>query len=251
MFFVDFDEFLNNKNKKAERITNFFYSFNLHVSFMLDKYINNKNIKNIIDVGCGSEPFKHANYFIDFLGIDQPNSFRLDIDYDVLPFANLFFDFCYCRHTLEDIQNPLFAFEEMTRISKKGYIETPSPMIEISKGVVTRDESKTPLSYRGYPHHRYIVWSDVETNTLYCLPKFPIVEHLIIEVELTNTFNYIANNHSILWNNYYMWDEHTPPNIYIYRNGINMTFDDYVHLLVEGIKKSIEYTNNVIIKKMI
>jgi len=36
---------------------------------------------------------------------------------------------------LEDIQNPNFAISEIFRVSQKGYIETPSPLIEITYGV--------------------------------------------------------------------------------------------------------------------
>ena len=32
------------------------------------------------------------------------------------------------------------------------------------------------INYCGYIHHRYIVWTDIETNTLYFLPKYPFLE---------------------------------------------------------------------------
>jgi hypothetical protein len=36
----------------------------------------------------------------------------------------------YFRHFVEDANNPVGAFEEMARVSRRGYIETPSPMME-------------------------------------------------------------------------------------------------------------------------
>ena len=60
------------------------------------------------------------------------------------------------------------AFNEITRVCKTGYIETPSPLIEFSTNV---DSGDSP--YKGYIHHRYFVWSDIKTNTLYFLPKYP------------------------------------------------------------------------------
>jgi hypothetical protein len=34
-------------------------------------------------------------------------------------------DVAICRHTLEDIANPVFLCRELSRVSRAGYVETP------------------------------------------------------------------------------------------------------------------------------
>jgi hypothetical protein len=140
---------------------------------------------------------------------------------------------------LEDISTPFFAFNEITRVSKQGYIETPSPLIEIMKSVDGNAQ------HRGYHHHRYIVWSNKDTNTLYFLPKMPLIEHIIFDEEIMKKLYFTANTVPLLWNNYYIWDETMTPNIIVY--GYNTDYDfikNYTNLINEAIDKSIEYTNS-------
>ena len=152
-----------NQYKNEESITNFFWAPNLLLVNKLVEFLKFRDIKtNIIDIGCGSgtAKFPVATHLLDFNEIENGDtSIKLDLDFDKFPHINNFFEFIYCRHTLEDIQNPVNAFNEFIRISKVGYIETPSPLVEIMKGVDAQN------IYRGYIHHRYIVWSDLETNT--------------------------------------------------------------------------------------
>ena len=47
------------------------------------------------------------------------------------------------------------------------------------------------------------------------------------------------------WNNYYFWDEANPPNIIVYRNGINFNMlYDYDGLIKKAIESSLEYTSH-------
>lgn len=115
------------------------------------------NCKNILEIGPGNLQFPIANKFI---GCNEKvdNYINIDIDEQLLPFLNKKLYFIYSRHVLEDIQNPNFVFQEI-RCSKSGYIEPPSPLIEITKGADIYPGSE---KYSGYLHHRYIIWSDIE-----------------------------------------------------------------------------------------
>jgi starvation-inducible DNA-binding protein len=108
--------------------------------------------KNILDIGGGTNSFSLSTHIIDVFENKEKNIFKVDIDFEAFPFYNKQFLFSFCRHTLEDIQNPSNAFNEIIRVSQKGYIETPSPLAELTRGVEG--------NLVGYCHHRYIVWSE-------------------------------------------------------------------------------------------
>ena len=211
---------------------------------------------NIIDVGCNNNAFKLATHCIDFSdailnvsSIPHENKLRIDIDFETIPRPDNYFKFCYCRHTLEDIQNPLFAFNEMVRCSNRGYIETPSPMIEMLKRVDALSmNTDSNLNYLGYIHHRYFVWTNKTTNTLFFLPKYPIIEYQKLDELLTKRMTFIANNYPVYWNNYYMWNEtNQKPKVFVYRNGVNFEIiKDYFNLIMEAILCSFENTNHFI-----
>ncbi len=235
------EDYVNDDSLKV-----YFWPPNPLITSALLNYINkNRLAGHIIDVGSG---FGH-NIFpkaTHILGLDNKATLStivqlsIDLDFDKFTLDSKYFDFSYCRHTLEDIQNPQNAFAEIVRVSKHGYIETPSPLIELTRGA---EGGK----YRGYIHHRYIVWSDLKTNTLYFLPKYPLIDILDISEPLTKRINHMLNNYPVYWNNYYMWNDSSPPNIFVYRNEVNFNImKDYTTILMKAIDSTIEYTNHFI-----
>lgn len=138
---------------------------------------------------------------------------------------------------LEDIQNPDFAFRKIVRVSKKFYIETPSPLIEMLRGV----DACPPKIHRGYIHHRYLIWSDHEKNILYCLPKYPIVEHLEIESDFEQKMIWVANHQDVHWNHYWLWEESqeegSPPRVVIlsHDRDYKINQSSYGELIQQGI----------------
>ena len=145
-------------------------------------------------------------------------------------------------HTLEYIQNPDFAVKEIIRITNSGYIETPSPLIEITKGVDGMDGC---INYGGYIHHRYIVWSDIEKCEIYFLPKYSsIIDNYFLYDNTTHKkIIDIINDKPIYWNNYFIWKDKIPK-VIMYKNGVNFGLNknmikDYILLINEAINKSI------------
>jgi predicted O-methyltransferase YrrM/tetratricopeptide (TPR) repeat protein len=198
------------------------------------------SMERVLEVGPGQIPFEVATHFVDN-GTSckkDPRIIMMDINYDKFRESHNFYNFVYCRHTLEDICNPKFAFEEMTRVSEAGYIETPSPLVEILKGI------EKGVSYRGYIHHRYIVWTD-KNNVLNFLPKLPFIEKIIITQEFENKLMFIANNYPFYWNNYYMWDKHSGinPKVKIHNVDLDFNINDYGNLLMIAVNESFESTN--------
>jgi hypothetical protein len=79
------------------------------------------------------------------------------------PFPDKVFDFAVCSHTLEDVRDPLFVCEELMRVSKAGYIETPSRLAESCVGW----ESEY---FAGLSHHRWLI--DYLPGRLVFTPKY-------------------------------------------------------------------------------
>lgn len=127
----------------------------------------------VLDVGGWACPFNRANWVLDsepyetrgfYASIGLPKSqggeteqftkdtwVQRDIcDKEPWPFPDKFFDFSICSHTLEDIRDPLYVCSELIRVSKRGYIEVPSRVIESCRG---QEQKKMA----GLSHHRWLV----------------------------------------------------------------------------------------------
>jgi hypothetical protein len=230
-------------------IQNLFWTPIKNISNRVELFCNNNNYKNILEIGPGVEQFPLATTFI---GCNEKikNYIEVDIDVDKIPATDKSYDFIYSRHTMEDIQNPDFAIKEIIRCTNAGYIETPSPLVEVMKGV---DANENSSKYSGYIHHRYIVWSDIEKCEIYFLAKNSIIlDNFILynDNELIKICN-ILNNYPVYWNNYFIWSG-KEPKIIMYKNGVNYgvnhglnstMVEDYIRLVNEAINKSISNTN--------
>lgn len=88
----------------------------------------------ILDIGSGGDPYPGATVLVErYL---QPR-FRTEklvtndkplvvADIHALPFPPKSFDFVYSAHVLEVVDDPIQACNEMMRVGKRGYIETPT-----------------------------------------------------------------------------------------------------------------------------
>lgn len=163
--------------------------------------------KRVLEIGPGHVPFPAATHCVDWQDA-APVLFpmdvrKIDVNRQPLPYADLTFnsyeewDFVYARHVLEDMWNPFHLIAEMSRVGKAGYIETPSPICELTRGV---DGNSPP--YCGYNHHRWLVWTG--DGELRFISKFPYVEYLnfadnaVREQMLRSSARY--------WNTYHLWE---------------------------------------------
>ena len=91
--------------------------------------------EKVLDIGSGGWPFGRATYLVDrypsstshrveALARDERPFIAADIHQ--LPFSDKAFDFVFCSHVLEHLENPGKALRELMRIGRRGYIETPS-----------------------------------------------------------------------------------------------------------------------------
>jgi SAM-dependent methyltransferase len=88
----------------------------------------------VLEIGSGDNPHPRADVLIDkyiFENIERGGDIVIDrplviADIEKLPFKDQSFDYVICRHVLEHVDNPANAIKEITRVGKRGYIESPS-----------------------------------------------------------------------------------------------------------------------------
>ena len=124
----------------------------------------------VLEVGGGGNPFARANVVCDltFGSSAQrngaPGVFREGVAYveapvEALPFADQEFDFVYCTQVLEHVRDPKAACAELARVARRGFVELPSRLGELTNG---------------NPTHRWVV--DFIDGTLHFHPR-TFVEH--------------------------------------------------------------------------
>jgi ubiquinone/menaquinone biosynthesis C-methylase UbiE len=92
----------------------------------------------VLDMGSGHIPFPLATHLADialedhsvgragvpFKHVDGKPVYECSVE--KTPFGDKEFDFVYCSHVLEHVQDPEAACRELMRIGKRGYIECPT-----------------------------------------------------------------------------------------------------------------------------
>jgi hypothetical protein len=91
--------------------------------------------EKVIDLGSGADPFPKATHLCDLRlepSQDRYEPLAIDdrplciADVHSLPFRTRTFDFAYCCHVLEHVEDPIVVSKEIQRIARRGYIEAPS-----------------------------------------------------------------------------------------------------------------------------
>jgi hypothetical protein len=88
-----------------------------------------------LDIGSGGEPFPYATFLLErhlnptqhrYCDVVTNGKPLMVADIENLPFSDNCIDFIYCSHVLEHIDFPIKACEEIMRVGRRGYIETPT-----------------------------------------------------------------------------------------------------------------------------
>ena len=196
----------------------------------------------VLEVGPGKAPFPRADVFVDIADLSTikgvtpeiaARSHVVDTNRERLPFADKEFDFVYCRHTLEDMWNPFLLCREMSRVGRGGYIETPSPMAELCRGIDGKcqggnfDGRHPP--WRGYYHHHWIVWE--AGGTLNFVRKFPMVEAFEID-----NIEFQLRSGGAYWNSYYLWEDAIK--LHHWQMPVDVDMLGYPHLLSDACREA-------------
>lgn len=94
----------------------------------------------VLDVGAGGWPFKRADHLADkypdktthrveTMVRDERPFFEVDLEN--LPFSGQAYDFVFCSHVLEHLDNPGQAMRELMRVGRRGYIEVPTRLSDV------------------------------------------------------------------------------------------------------------------------
>lgn len=92
----------------------------------------------VLDVGSGNIPLPFATCQAEYAISDDSygragQAFQtirgvplVQCSVEKLPFADKSFDFVYCSHVMEHVNDPVAACAELSRVGKRGYIESPN-----------------------------------------------------------------------------------------------------------------------------
>lgn len=182
-----------------------------YVKSFFERKVFIKNIKKydlVLDVGSGDKPFWRADVIVDkYLKDDgQRNSgsmiydkrkIFMEADVENLPFKDKVFDFVFCSHLLEHVENPDKAIKELTRVAKKGYVEVPNAILDL---------------FRPFPAH---LWYCSYTNNILTFRQKENKNNFFTEniegfsgsIFQNSIFQYLLNKHtskifiSLYWEN--------------------------------------------------
>jgi len=124
----------------------------------------------------------------------------------------------------------------MARVGRAGYVETPSPIVECCRGV----DAGSP-SWRGYHHHRYVIWVDDDKLTF--IPKYPYIEYLDFG-EAEGHMIRMLNSDPMFWNTYFFWDGSLPYQVLNHDQEYRISVD-YNRILINAVKKSYLHTKQI------
>ena len=106
-----------------------------------------KEGEKVVDLGSGHDPYERADVCVDMYfddnteregeNIIMPKTGKMvnwDLNKYPLPFKDKEFDFVICGHIVEHLDRPDLFLDEIQRIGKRGYIETPNKLYELIYG---------------------------------------------------------------------------------------------------------------------
>jgi len=122
---------------------------------------------NVLDIGSGHQPNRRANVLVErYLTptihrttqtvVHPSDKYLIVADAHFLPFKDKSFDFAIASHIAEHVEDPVKFCEEIQRVSRHGYLETPGPLTEFlmptasHKWVVDKSGKKISFRYNNY-----------------------------------------------------------------------------------------------------
>lgn len=185
---------------------------------------------NVLEIGSGHNPNKRSNVLIDIsqndntdragklICIDSRPFIIADAQY--LPFKDDTFDYIIASHVAEHVDNPTRMCNELMRVGKRGYIETPSRLgdymfnEQFHKWIVYSKNKtlmfKKKFNYTSIPHRFYLIYYYNTNRT--GVPVYTGIKHIcykIVRLPLRLFFAYTmkrAINTQFEWSNKFKYN---------------------------------------------
>jgi SAM-dependent methyltransferase len=168
--------------------------------------------ETMLDIGSGNEPHPRATHLADRYGDDDFHRGAQGValtrderplvycDLQALPFGAGVFDFVYCSHVLEHVDEPVAACTEIVRVGRRGYIETPTRLSDVMLNFTRIRHHKWHISAVGstlvfmpYMQHEY---RDTGTNAFFSQ----------FHSEIANPFQRVMHENRDLFENMHPWN---------------------------------------------
>ena len=133
---------------------------------------------NVLDLGCGRDGIKLANSYADIENYvsDYPGNRFVQTEASETPFKDKEFDFVFSLHIAEHVSDPYKFCKELTRISKSGFIEVPTPFFD---NLVVGNSNPPP-----HGHVWWVTFDDIK-NEMVFKPRLSIVDEMAIPADTT------------------------------------------------------------------
>ena len=173
-----------------------------HRFYYQKKYIdfNIKKGERVLDIESGSDGFPLATHIADLYSEFSGKKPFTKCDVENMPFQDKEFDFVYCSHVLEHVNDPVKACSELIRVGKRGYIETPTRLFEIMCNVGFNDPTE----------HKWYV--NLIGNSLIFIPKTSKDRKntgnfflRLYQIRVINPFKYFFKRNKNLFLNMFLW----------------------------------------------
>lgn len=167
--------------------------------------------EKVLDIGSGAYPFPYATHLADLY--EEGTTHRTEpllktglpfqaCDIEQLPYKDKEFDFVYCSHVLEHVKDPARACEELMRVGKRGYIETPTRLSDIMLNFIRlKDHHRWHINLLGNTLV-FMEWADKERRDTEINDFF-----VMLHSKYRNAFQDLVHNHRDLFVNMLLWHE--------------------------------------------
>lgn len=220
-----------------------------------------KRRNKVLEIGPGHDPMFRSDVIIDKYPFDDthrcggirifPHQQFVEADGEHLPFADKAFDYVICNQVLEHTEHPDQFIAEITRVGKRGYIETPSMLGElmfpkeshrwvillIDEKLVFYEKEKMPGNYRnnyGEVFLNYLPYQSLPFKMLYVSEP----NLLLNRIEWDSSIECLINPEDDYYSRFFIrkWDREMTEIIFPPRRGlteINRTFRASYYLIRE------------------
>ncbi len=224
--------------------------------------------ERVLEVGGGHNPHPRSNMVVDKF-IDSNYHRKSDIkvlkhqqfmeaDGENLPFKDNEFDYVICNQVLEHVENPEAFLKEQMRVSKRGYLETPSLIgeylfpkkahkwliLEIDNKLILMEKEKFWFQTELDLGFLFLTWLQ-KTSMAYKLLTDTKPNFMTTRYEWKDTIEFEVNPENVDYRKYFeaYWDEDMVKQFFPTRSKLSEVMDvtrSFFRINFRGIKNKLQ-----------